>query len=346
MNSKLVITPETKAWVEEWAAKSGRKIPKLKIGQVYWGFQFCNLTEVNASACKTPDELYEAVRAAAFVGTVQAGYQDFPYLGWVTEAITARESLLGVSMTGIMDNPTVALDPEVQKTAAQTAIEENMRVARIIGINPAARVSTVKPSGSASLLLGCSAGIHPHHARRYFRRIRSTPDCSVYQEFRRVNPHWCTKINRTKELITVPVQASHGAMIRKDLTAIQFLKHVLSTKLNWIDAGTARPSSSPGLTHNVSNTVTVKPDEWDAVAEFIWQNRQNFGGVTLLAYVGDKVYENAPFEEVVTEADEARWQHLIKSYKAVDWACFNEEVDGTSLAGEVACAGGACEFST
>jgi ribonucleoside-diphosphate reductase alpha chain len=343
LNPKLAITPQAKIELENWAKATSRKLPKLKVGDVYWGWQMCNLTEVNCAKSTSPEEFYEQVKAAAIIGTCQAAYTNFPYLGWVSEAICKREALLGVSLTGIMDRPDIALNPEVQRTAAQLAVETNIEVAGILGINPAARVTCVKPSGTASLVVGAvGSGIHPHHARRYFRRIRMNPGDPAYQYFKSINPHMCTTISPTKELVTFPIMAPDGALTRHDFTAVEFLDKVKLTMDNWVLPGTARPGSSPNLNHNVSNTITVKDNEWDEVSEYLWKNRKYFTGVSMLGDFGDKGYENAPREEVVNEADEAKWQMLIKDYKPIDWTQFVEDDDNTAAAGESACAGGAC----
>ena len=344
INPKLVITPELKTELTKWASKTHRKIPNVKVGQVYWGWGFCNLTEVNAATCKTAEELYDRVKAAAIIGTAQAGYTDFEYLGWVSEAICIREALLGVSMTGVMDNPKVALDPEIQRTAAQVAVEANIEIASKIGINTAARVTCVKPSGHTSIVFGVSSGIHPHHAKKYFRRVRANPDCPAYKKFKSVNPHMCTSINDRKDLITFPVKAMDSAITRHDLTAIQFLENVLSTQQNWVVPGTTRPHSSPGVSHNVSNTITVKANEWDDVREFLWAHRKFFGGVSMIADTSDKAYANAPNEEVKTELDQSRWLDLIKHCRSIDWEKFKEADDNTTLISEKACAGGACSI--
>lgn len=345
LNSKLIITPTIKRDLEKWAKKLNKTIPPIKVDEIYWGWQMCNLTEENCAAAKTKEEFLENVKAAAIIGTLQAGYTDFPYLGWVSEYICSREALLGVSLTGMMDNPDIALNPEIQREAAQLAVETNIEVAEKIGINPAARVTCIKPSGTASLVVGAvGSGIHPHHARRYFRRIRANPHDPVYKLFKKYNPHMCIPINSKKELIMFPVLAPDGAITRHDLTALQFLERVLSTMQNWVLLGTARPNSSPGVNHNVSNTITVKKHEWDDVAEFLWKHKKFFTGVSMLAEFGDKDFEHAPREEVVNDKDEAIWQHLIANYKPVDWSELKEDDDNTEMAGEVACAGGACQL--
>lgn len=346
LNPKLEITPTIKREIEKWAKKSHKEIPTIKAGEIYWGWQMCNLTEVNCAVCPTKEQFLDAVKAAAVIGTAQAGYTDFPYLGWVSEAICSREALLGVSLTGMMDNPSIALDPETLKEAAQIAIETNQEVAEKIGINAAARVTCIKPSGTASLVVGAvGSGIHPHHARRYFRRIRANPIDPVYKEFKKHNPHMCTKISSTKDIITFPVVAPDGAITRHDLNAVEFLEKVKMVMENWVLPGTAKPNSSPGVNHNVSNTVTVKANEWDAVAEFIWKNRKFFTGLSMLSDFGDKEFDNAPREEVINEKDEAIWNNLVSNYKVIDWTQFREDDDNTTLSGEVACAGGACQLA-
>jgi hypothetical protein len=346
LNPKLIITPEVRSQIAKWAKQRGVAAPKVNTGDVLFGWQHCNLTEINAAICKTPEQLYAAARAAAVIGTLQAGYTRFNYLGWVSEFICWRESLLGVSMTGMMDSPSIALDHEVQRAAAQIVIEANEAMADKIGIPTAARCTCVKPAGSTSKVLGgIGAGINVHHARRYFMRIRATPGDPPYEFFKKLNPHMCQRISAEKEVITVPIVAPDGAITRHDVGAVQFLQAVLDTQRNWVMPGVAKPSSSPGTCHNVSNTCTVKDGEWGDVAEFLWDHRDSFSGVSLLSDVGDKVYEHAPREEVTNDADEAKWQMLLRDYKPVDWAQFTEEDDNTDLTGEIACSGGACELT-
>ena len=247
-------------------------------------------------------------------------------------------------MTGMMDNPKVALDPEVQRQAAQVVCNVNAEIAEILGIPSAARATCVKPAGSTSKLLGnVGSGIHPHHDRRYFSRIKTTPGEPVFEHFKKINPHMCVSVSDTKSFIIIPTEAPAGAITRHDLTAIQFLETVLNTQKNWVMSGTIRPNSSPGAVHNVSNTITVKKHEWDEVAEFMWANREFFSGVSMLGDYGDKAYLNAPRESVVGSADEAKWCALLRDYKPVDWTEFREGVDVTNLGNEVACgANGAC----
>lgn len=344
LNPVLEITEDILTIIERKRSE-GMSIPKVKIGDKLTGFAQCNLTEINAAAFETAEDMFEAARLAARIGTLQAAYTKFPYLGWVSEIIAEREALLGVSMTGMLDTPDITLDPENQQKAAAIAVEENKRFAEKIGINFASRVTAVKPSGTASLELGCvSSGHHPHHARRYIRRVTANELESVFQYFKSVNPHMCVKKPNGDWVIEFPVSAPEGATVLADLGAVEFLSMVQSTQNNWVKPGTADPDRSPGACHNVSNTVTVKPDEWVDVAEYVWKNKNDFSGISFLPATGDKDYSFSPREAIVTEADEEKWNQLLKFYKSVDYSKMREDDDNTDLSGELACAGGACEL--
>ena len=239
--------------------------------------------------------------------------------------------------------PHISCKPEYQREVAQKVKEWNAEYAARLGINPAARSTTVKPSGTTSLELGCVAsGHHAHHARRYIRRVTADELETIFQAFRAINPHMCVRKPDGKWVIEFPVEAPPGATIKEDLSAIEFLEMVKSTQQNWVIPGTAENNASPGLTHNVSNTVTVKPDEWDKVADYLWENRHFFTGVSLLPSTGDKDYAFAPNESVSTPADEARYNAILAGYKPVDYTAIVEYEDVTNLTGEAACAGGAC----
>ncbi|MDR1498272.1 MAG: hypothetical protein LBS59_07700 [Puniceicoccales bacterium] len=317
----------------------------LHLGQRIYGWQMCNLSTINAAACSSAEEFYENCRAAAFIGTLQASYTHMPYLSVATRFINERESLLGVSITGIMDNPGLMLDPSILERGALEVRKENARVAAIIGIPSAARTTCVKPEGTASLLLGTSSGIHPHHAKRYFRRVLANKLERVYQHFRETNPKMTehSVYNQNDDVITFPIQARDGAITRDDLNALQFLNHVRLVQRHWVRSGRAHEKFNPGLDHNVSNTCVVKAGEWDSVAAFIWANRDYFTGIALLPFAGDKVYAQAPNEAVTNETDQARWDTL--NYNPVDYASMREDTDNTNLKEIAACAGGTCEIS-
>lgn len=308
------------------------------------GWQFCNLCEINVAACKDEAELMEAARAAATIGTLQAGFADFWYLGPVTEEIVRREALLGVGMTGMQDNPALAFDPRIQQRAAELVKYQNEVVAGWIGINTAARSTTVKPSGTASLELGCvGSGIHPHHARRYFRRVTANPNEAPFLHFRKANPHMCQRKPNGDWVILFPVQAPTDANTVKQTPASEFMEQVFSTFENWVVPGTRmdREDLNPGLRHNVSCTVAYDPDEWDEVMMLAWQNRHRVTAMTFLANYNDKAFPFAPREEVKTAADETLWRNLIALYRPVDWMAAHEREDGTAFA--AACEGLLCE---
>lgn len=315
-----------------------------KTNQTGWGV--CNLTEINGGAIRNKDDFKNAVKAATIIGTLQAGYTYLNYLSDASRNIIRRESLLGVSVTGWMDNPEFLLNPELQTEMALYAIEVNKEMAQKIDINPAARVTCTKPAGSTSVVLGTGSGIHPHHARHYFRRVRMNRNEKPAQYFKLHNPHMVepSLSNEYDDVITFCVQVPESAVIKKDVSAIDFLKMVKNTYENWVVPGTADPDSSPGLTHNVSNTVTVKADEWDEVCKFIYENRKCFSGISMLADFGDKVYKQAPMEKVESKEDIEKWNELITNYHPVDWELFKETEDFTEMQAIVACSGGSCDL--
>ena len=318
----------------------------LRIGSRLHGFQMCNLSTINGALIRTADDFFRAARAAAIIGTLQAGYTDIPYLGPVTRLINEREALLGVSICGIMDSPTILLDPETLQRAATLVGETNTRLAARLGIRAAARTTCVKPEGTTSLLLGTGSGIHPRHARRYFRRVQANRLDPVYQLFKLHNPHLCEPSaygKRTDDVITFAVDSPPEAVLRDDLDAVRFLERVRLVQENWVIPGTNHAAYSPGLAHNVSNTITVRPDEWERVAAFLWENRARFTGVALLEATGDKMYVQSPFESVQTAADVQRWNLL--AYDPVPYVELREHDDATKLAQVIACAGGQCELS-
>ncbi len=309
------------------------------------GFQHCNLTTINGRAATSAQAFYRACIGAAVIGTLQACYTDMPYLGPVTRLLNEHDALLGVSICGFMDNPDILFDSEVLRQGAALCRATNHLMAALLGIRPAAKICTTKPEGTASLILNAASGIHPHHARRYFRRVQANRREPVYAFFRSVNPQMTeTSVYNpdTDDVITFPIEAPKKAILRKDLTAIQFLELVKLVQQSWVIPGGDPQSRSPNLHHNVSNTCTVRPDEWDEVASFIWANRHFFTGISLLQDAGDKAYAQAPREEVSAEPDIARW-NALRPYR-VDYLQMHEESDETELKQVVACAGGACEI--
>lgn len=311
------------------------------------GVQFCNLTSINGAKVKTEEEFMECVAAATIIGTVQATYTNFPYLSVAAKTLTENESLLGVSMTGTMDNPQILLNPEIQRKAAESAVSINAMWSQILGIKPAARITCIKPEGTASLVLGSSSGIHPHHARRYFRRVQVNKLDPVYRHFKKYNPHMIEEsvwsANKTDDVITFPVQVGETVKVKADLNALQHLEMIKSTQQNWVLPGTT-PENKNNVTHNVSCTVIVDKHEWEPVKQYLFDNKGYFAAVSLLAKTGDKDFQQAPLEAVTTPEDEAKWNDIIKHFQTVDYKQFKEEEDSTALQQELVCAGGQCEL--
>lgn len=308
------------------------------------GFSFCNLVEINAAKLTSREDFMEVADAAAILGTLQAAYTSFPYLGEATENIVRRDALLGVGMTGIMDSVTIATNPDFQREAAARVKVKNAQVARMIGIRAAKRTTCVKPAGTTSLALGgVGSGHHAHHGRRYIRRVTANDQEPTFKYFREHNPHMCVKKPNGDWVIEFPVEAPANAILKKDISAIQFLEMVKSTQINWVREGTVEGYGDLLLHHNVSNTVQVAPQEWEEVANCIWENRDYLTGVSLIASTGDKDYAFAPNEEIKTLGDEARWNNLIELYKPVDWDKMLEMEDGTTFTQDTACPSGGCE---
>lgn len=310
------------------------------------GWQMCNLSTINGAALQSADDFYVACIHAAVIGTMQAAYTDMSYLGPVTRWINEHDALLGVSICGFMDNPEILFDPMVLERGATLCRATNAAVATTLGINSAARVTCVKPEGTASLLLGAGSGIHPHHARHYFRRVQANRHDAIFRHFKAANPHLTERSvyrPETDDVLTFAVEAPEHAILRDEVDAIGFLRFVELVQRHWVRPGGAAETRSPDLHHNVSNTCTVRPEEWDDVADFIWEHRENFTGVALLPDDGDKRYAQAPREAVATEEDILKWNRL--AYNPVDYTAMKEATDETALKDVVACAGGACDLT-
>jgi ribonucleoside-diphosphate reductase alpha chain len=277
------------------------------------GWQGCNLSTINCSSIEDEEDFYERCKAAAIIGTLQAGFTKLDYLGEISCKIFEREALLGVSLTGTMEKHDLVLTEKALKNGAKIAVETNKLMAKAIGINQAARVTCLKPEGTSSSMLGTSSGIHPHHAKRYIRHVQANILEAPYQYFKKLNPQACEKsswsANNTDEVIKFPIEVPDGAKLKNQLPAVEMLKVVKDTQKNWVYSGKNRSLCTQDyLSHNVSNTVTVKPDEWESVARFIYDNRKYFAGISLIPQSGDKDYPQAPFTTVYTSRE------IVKEY--------------------------------
>tara|TARA_R110000744_G_scaffold115958_3_gene216864 strand:+ start:3394 stop:5262 length:1869 start_codon:yes stop_codon:yes gene_type:complete len=297
-------------------------------------YQFCNLTEINASNVKDQADLEARVKAASFLGTLQAGYTDFHYLREVWRKNTEKDALLGVSMTGIASNVVEGLDLEMASFAAK---QENKRVSKLIGVKPASRITCVKPAGTTSCVLGTSSGIHAWHDKYYIRRIRVGKNEAIYDYLLYNHPELIEDEYFSPEeqaVISIPQMAPKGSITRHE-SVFDLLERVKNFSIRWVRSGHV-----DGLnTHNVSATISIKDDEWKDVSEWMWMNRHYYNGLSVLPYDGGS-YKQAPFESI----DKETYDKLIVNLKKIDLTRVIEEHDETNLTGELACAGGTCEI--
>jgi len=270
------------------------------------GWQGCNLTEINGGKCTTREEFFKACRAGAIIGTLQAGYTDFKYLSNTTKEIFDREALLGVSITGWMNNSEVLFDPEIQREGAEVVKAINEEVAELIGINAAARTTCVKPSGNASVLLQTASGIHAEHAPRYLRNVQMNKDSEVAQLIAETNPYMIEEsvwsAGKTDYIISFPIISKEGSIYKEAMLGKSLLEMVKMVQQNWVEAGTrVERCADPTVRHNVSNTVTVLNHQWKEVEDYVFDNRHSYAGISFLSGSGDKDFNQAPFTQVLTE---------------------------------------------
>ena len=295
-------------------------------------FQFCNLCEVNASDVVDQEDLNARSRAAAFIGTLQATYTDFHYLRPIWKETTEMDALIGVGMTGIGSGAVLNLD---LREAAGEVIKANRIAADLFGINHAARTTTVKPSGSSSLVCGSASGIHAWHNDFYVRRMRMGKDEALAQYLLKTNPDLIEQDKMVPNglVASFPQSAPKGSILRHE-TPAQLLERVRLFNADWIGSGHMNGAN----THNVSCTISVKDDEWAEVSEWMWTNRNGYNGISVLPYNGG-TYVQAPFEDIT----EAEYNEMVGKLSAIDLTQVQEGKDNTDLAGEVACGGGGCE---
>ena len=298
-------------------------------------FQFCNLTTIHAGDVESQEDLNARAKAAAFIGTLQASYTHFHYLRDIWKRTTEKEALIGVSMTGIASGTVLNLN---MKDAANVVKEENARVSEMIGTNPAARCTTVKPEGTSSLVLGTSSGIHAWHNDYYIRRIRVGKNESIYAYLAANHPELVTdeffKPN-IQAVIEVPQKAPEGAVTRQE-SALDLLKRVSKVWKEWVKPGHRKGANK----NNVSTTVTIKPGEWDEVGQWMWNNRDDFTALSVLPF-SDHSYIQAPFEDI----DSVTYEEAVKVLHNINLDDVREVNDETNLQGEAACSAGGCEIT-
>ena len=297
-------------------------------------FQFCNLCEVNVSNIESQEDLNERVKAAAFIGTLQAGYTGFHYLREIWQETTEKDALIGVSMTGIGSGVVLGYDLE---KSADIVKRENSRVAKIIDINKSARCTTVKPAGTTSLTLGTSSGIHAWHNDYYIRRIRVGKNESIYKYLIVNHPELLEDDffrSHDTAIITIPQKAPKGSILRTE-SPFDLLERVKKVATEWVKSGHRNGSN----THNVSATISLKEEDWDLAGEWMWTNKEHYNGLSVLPYNGG-TYTQAPFEDITEE----KYNEMLKHLNNIDLSLIVEETDETDLSGELACAGGACEI--
>ena len=296
-------------------------------------FQFCNLCEVNVSTIDSQEDLNERVKAASFIGTLQAGYTDFHYLRPIWKETTEKDALIGVSMTGIGSGKILGYD---MTEAAKIVNKENSRVAKLIGIKRSARTTTVKPAGTTSLTLGTSSGIHAWHNDYYVRRIRVGKNESIYTYLVNNHPELvedCVFRGHDTAVISIPQSAPEGSILRTE-SPFALLERIKKVAMEWVKPGHRSGSN----THNVSATVSLKQEDWEMAGEWMWENRDHYNGLSVLPYDGG-TYTQAPFEDI----SKRKFNQMVKTLMDVDLSKITENDDNTNLSGELACAGGACE---
>jgi ribonucleotide reductase alpha subunit len=296
-------------------------------------FSFCNLTTVNASDVETQDELNKRVAAATLIGTLQASYTDFHYLRDEWKKVTEEDALIGVSMTGIGSGRVLKLD---LTEAARIVVTVNKDVASLVGINTAARTSLLKPEGTASIVVGSSSGIHAWHAPFYRRRMRLGKNEPLYAYVKANFPELvedCHFKPHLEAVLTIPQKAPEGSILR-DESFLDLLERVRRFNQEWIAPGHNRGVQK----HNVSCTISLKPDEWEACGEWMWKHRNEYNGISVLPYDGG-TYIQAPFEDCTEE----EYNAMMSLLHSIDLTQVIETDDATGFTQEAACAGGQCE---
>ena len=344
------VTKEEFDYIFEICQKSGSGEPGFSFtNNQDWGFnpchevslqpnQFCNLTTINQTGIKTKADFMKRVHSATLLGSLQASYTDFPYLRPIWQQTTEAEALLGVSFTGIADSNGIVQNDWLVE-GAQLALEMNEKYSRKLGTNPAARVTTLKPEGTSSCVLGSSSGIHARHSEYYIRRFRINKGDSLYNYLKDAIPDLVEDdiFSAPNAVVSIPQMSPQNAIIRDNETALTLLNRTYDYNKNWIHSG-HRSGDNP---NNVSVTVSVKDNEWEEVRESMWTNRELYSGISLLPYDGGS-YKQAPFEECSKETYD-RYTSVVKE---IDLTKIIEVEDNTNKMESIACSGGVCEITS
>ncbi len=297
-------------------------------------FQFCNLCEVNVSDVENQEELNARAAAASFFGTLQAGFTNFHYLREIWKTTTEREALIGVGMTGIASGKVLQLD---LKEVAEIVKKVNLHLSCRIKIEFAARCTTIKPSGTSSIVLGTSSGIHAWHNDYYLRRVRIGKNEALYDYLKDNHPEMLEDdlLNSKQGIIRIPQMAPEGSILR-DESAVALLDRIKKFNTEWVRNGYRNGSNA----NNVSATVSIKDDDWQKVGEWMWENKASYNGLSVLPFDNGN-YKQAPFEDISKEVFESQ----EKSLKDLDLSKVLEPNDTTELQAEAACAGGTCTIT-
>ena len=323
------------------AAKNGRRDPEWEFGTnpcseiILRPYQFCNLTEVVVRATDTIDTLSEKVRLATILGTIQATYTEFPYLRKVWKDNTEAERLLGVSLTGIMDNPLMTSENAgLEKTLEHlrsVAVSTNAEWADRLGIPQSAAITCVKPSGTVSQLVDSASGIHARHSEYYIRTVRGDikDPLTDFMKAQGIPCEPCVMKPDSTVVFSFPVQAPKGCVTRNDMTAVEQLETWLMYQRHWCE-------------HKPSVTITVRDEEWLEVGAFVYKYFDEMSGVSFLPH-SDHTYQQAPYQECSQEEYEELAEKMPKS---IDWSglALYELEDNTSGMQTMACSADSCEI--
>jgi ribonucleoside-diphosphate reductase alpha chain len=297
-------------------------------------FQFCNLCELNVSSVENDQDFYNRVKVASFFGTLQASFTDFHYLRDIWKRTTEKEALLGIGMTGVASNKV----EDYLSEGVKIALLENERVANIIGINKAARITCIKPSGTTSCVLGTSSGIHTWHSPYYIRTMRFNKTETIAKYLMENHSEICEDEFYSPKhtlCVRIPIKAPKDALTRQQETPIEFLERIKYYYNNWV-----KPGHRNGVnTHNISATISVKPEEWEGVGNWMWENKTTYNGLSVLPYDGGS-YIQAPFEEITEE----KYEELYSTLQDIDFSQIIELEDNTTQADEIACGADGCEL--